>query len=469
MNARSTVVALLPRKPESSAPGDEILTGVSLRSRLRRFTRTLDRTPGKLRAARAAVVLVLLATFVVSVFVALDRVHVVRRIQTRSEPLSADAIEVYRRLADADASVAAEFLPGGEANPAETQARYAADFEQAAAGLAHAGTLAGEPSLRTERIAEIAHQALIYSGLVERARTKRDLRASPVEDLRQASDVMRSTILRLSETLQRTESQNLNSQYGEARSVPVPALAFGLLSLASLGLLQFFLFRRFHRVINVGLILATATVLVAAMWWAGAISYSSSRLESARRHSQAITDALGEAQIAARQARASELLALQPEAVASEQNFVDKAELLIRDETRPAGNGQPETRELGGGGALGAAGQYARSPQEKDAVNDAVAMAGQWLAAHAKALKDSTGGPAAASAVRSSQKDATAAFDALDQVLTHAIDMQDTAFRRDIRRASGTLYAFVPGTGLLTLASAGLAAWGITRRLEEYR
>lgn len=158
-------------------------------------------TPGKLRSARALVVVVLVVSFVVGVYAARRRVDIVHGIETSTEPLNADAIEVYRRLADADATVAAEFLTQADVDVQAARTRYDADLKQAATSLAHAGTWPVNPA-RDQANNRDRPSRGVYSGLVERARTTGELGHTPGADLRQAPDLMRSTVLRLSGTLQ---------------------------------------------------------------------------------------------------------------------------------------------------------------------------------------------------------------------------------------------------------------------------
>lgn len=110
--------------------------------------------------------------------------------------------------------------------------------------------------------------------------------------------------------LQRYESQNLNEQYARARAVPQGLLALGIVTLAGLASMQFFLARKTRRLFNVGLLAATAAVTIGCVWWTLAVRASNEDLERSRRHSQSVTDALGQAQIAAFQARPNEMLAL---------------------------------------------------------------------------------------------------------------------------------------------------------------
>jgi hypothetical protein len=441
----------------------DVLTGLSVGARVKHLRQSLGKTPGKIRAARTLVAAFLLITFFVGFATAVARVGVIHRIKTRSEPLSADLIEVYRRLAYADATVAAEFLASTETEVNDSRLLYTADLEQATLSLAHAVTLAGEPSLRTRRLGEISQQVITYNGLVEGARTKRSLAATTRDDLRQASEVtrsailrqfdtgedlrrasevMRSTILRLCETLLREESENLDAQYRQARSWPTATLTLGLITLALLAFLQRFLFRRTRRVLNLGMVLATAAVVGASLWWMAALWTSSSHLEAARRHSQAVTDALGEAQIAASQARSSELLLQVPNSGASEQNFVDKMRVLFRTEGGDAGSG----------GALGVAGQLAESTSERQNVASAVNEAQAWMNAHGR-----------------NPVEATRAFGALDKALTNAVRLHDTAFKQEIDRSTDALFGFAVGTSGLGVAAAVAATLGFTLRLKEYQ
>jgi hypothetical protein len=70
---------------------------------------------------------------------------------------------VYRSLADADATVAEEFLVRSEEERQAAQLRYGDAIEQARASLAHAATQASEDGLSTERIAAITEQLPVYT------------------------------------------------------------------------------------------------------------------------------------------------------------------------------------------------------------------------------------------------------------------------------------------------------------------
>lgn len=421
-----------------------------------RLIRSWDKTPGRLQAARVLLVLVCVVAGVVAAYSAYRRVESVDLIANRAQPLNAAAVEAYRSLADADATVAREFLLPEEEKEA-ARLGYREAIERAAANLAGAGTLVGEEGLSLERITDIAEQLPVYTEQVGVARAGDDL-----EELREASALMQSTILRQTEALQRDESERLNEQYRQVATLPGAAIAVALVSLVVLGLVQVVLFRRTNRVLNVGLLAATALIMGTFVWWTVAVSASRPELRSSQRRSQSITAALGPAQIAARQARASELLAaLAPDPATDDRNFRAKMQIVSRQDGDQAGVG----------GALGAARRLASDPAALEQVDEAVAETGAWLQAYEGVRERAETDPETAiDLVLNTQAGGTAtAFEALETTLSTAIDEQGRAFTRDIDQARGALGGLVVGTGVLALLAAAAASWGIGRRLEEYR
>lgn len=432
------------------------LRGPSMPGDAPRLIRSWDKTPGRLQAARVLLVLVCLVAGVVATYSAYRRVESVDLIANRAQPLNAAAVEAYRSLADADATVAREFLLPEEEQEA-ARLGYREAIERAAANLAGAGTLVGEEGLSLERITDIAEQLPVYAEQVGVARAGDDL-----EELREASALMQSTILRQTEALQRDESERLNEQYRQVATLPGAAIAVALVSLVALGLVQAVLFRRTNRVLNIGLLAATALIMGTFVWWTVAVSASRPELRSSQRRSQSITAALGPAQIAARQARASELLAaLAPDPATDDRNFRAKMQIVSRQDGDQAGVG----------GALGAARRLASDPAALEQVDEAVAETGAWLQAYERVRERAETDPGTAIdlVLNTQAGGAATAFEALERTLSTAIDEQGRAFTRDIDQARGALGGLVVGTGVLALLAAAAASWGIGRRLEEYR
>lgn len=416
-------------------------------------------TPTQLRCARAGLVLVCLLSGAANVYGARDRQDIANEIDSRTEPLTADSIEVYRTMADADATVASEFVKGGLISE-EARERYDENIVRSAASLASAGAQAGGKDLSANRIADITTQLPFYTGLVEQARAHKSLgSAAASKHLRQASDQLQSTILHQAEALQRDQSERLDDQYQRARSVPKAILTLGLMTIAALLLVQVLVFRETKRVFNIGLVASTGALVIALLWLVVALSVAQRDLERSQRHNQMFTDALGLAQIATLQARASELLGLQaPDGTSYENDFLARMQRLARDD--------------GAGGALGAARKFASGPASHVRVDQALAATRAWRSAHKEIqeLKDAGQLPeAVASAVDDNRAGAGRAFNQLEAILTRSIAAERSEFRSEIDTAQARLTGLVPGLAFLALASAAGVALGLGQRIAEYR
>lgn len=413
-------------------------------------------TPGRFRRIAALLLILLLSAGSVGVWAASVRSEAIDEIAARVEPLSADATELYRSLADADAMAAGGLLAAGT-DPAPFRERYEANIAQAMASLLRASTQADDP-VTSDRVSDLGELVPVYAGLVEQARAHSQL-GSPASAayLATASDLMRSTILPEAEALQRSQADRLDAEYQRAGSLPVAGAV--LVGAALLGLVwaQVVVARRTRRVFNLGLVASTAVVLCALVWWTVAGTVSGDYLRSSQAHSQTVTDALAPAQIAALQARGSETLALAA-GLNSEKDFDARMTLLARDN--------------GAGGALGAALRFAPDPAGRGLVDAAISETRAYMVAHdqVRRLADA-GSPDAAVefALAAEPASAAATFARLDAALAEAVAYERVGFAEAIDRAHGWRAGLVIGTGLLALAAAGAALFGIAQRLREYR
>ena len=418
----------------------------------RRRRRRLETTTEKLRLLQIVVMVACVVCATVAAGAIQARIAAISEIEERTEPLSADAVDVYRALADADAAVAQQFLR--DTDQRALMARYEQDIAEAATSLTRAGTLSRRNSLTTDRITDIAVQLPKYTGLVERALGEADPRAR-ITRLKEASALMQSTVLRRAEAFQRTESQRLDSQYRRAGALPALAVAAGVASILTLLGAQVLLTRRTRRLVNLGLLGAGAVVVGLALWWTLALSASDDHLADSRRHSQSVSDALGQAQIAARQARASEIFALVAD---DHKNYeADYSARMLR-----------LSRANGAGGALGAAARLIPDEAGRKRVADTVADAQGWLVTHGRIheLHETGRYQGAVDLALSSAENASSAIDGR---LEQAVDIERRAFGTDIHQAEDALGGLVPGTVALMVLAAGAAAWGVGQRLKEYR
>lgn len=456
-NGRPTVQSSLQTIEIRRTPPSQVKPIGQVVGRIRRYD--WNTTPSKLRVLWIVLVLGVLLAGGVGCYAAIIRVNTTRDIAEHLEPLNANVTTLYRSLADADATVAAGYLSGG-VEPNALLTRYQRDLHTATASLAQAGTQTEGEALIEKPIADITTQLPNYTGLVERARAN-DRQGFPVgvAYLRRASELMRSSILPEVAELQQWQAVRLNDAYRRAESVPIVALASCGVSLAGLIWAQVFLFRRTHRVFNIGLVLASAAVIIGLGWWTGAGVASAHSLVGALGHSRSVSDALAPAQVAALQARSFESLELvERTGAAIEPEFEAQMQLLAPDK--------------GAGGALGAASQFATDQKGKTLVQAAVADTLGYARAHQEVRRLDDNGEytkAVDAALHTHPASAAAVFDRLTRALDNAVDYERGALTRDVGHAGDALTDLPFGIGGLTLLAAAGVSVGVWQRLEEYR
>ena len=191
-----------------------------------------------------------------------------------SEPLSLDAEQIYQSLSDADATAANAFLAGG-LEPAAARQRYEADITQAAIRIEAASALVGSSAARTQLpghlpkqastagsaigddLATLSGQLPVYTDEVGTARADNRL-GLPLGAayLREASALLRGTLLPSASDIYTRESGLLTSASAQATGLPlvVVAVVIGL----GIGYVLYrssrWLARHTHRVVNYGLL-----------------------------------------------------------------------------------------------------------------------------------------------------------------------------------------------------------------------
>lgn len=424
---------------------------------LRRVTRSATTTPGRL--SLVAVGLALLTTLA-GLFAALtlqDKQDTLDELVAHREPLAAAAQLIYRSLSDADATAASAFLAGG-VEPPELRDRYEFDIAQAGVALGKAsGDVGGDP-LAARQVDVLAQQLPVYTGLVETARANnRQGFPAGAAYLREASGLMRSQILPAAEQLYRIDFQRLTAEQEDARSFPWVAALLTAALLAALVATQLWLTRRTNRLLNVGLVVATAAVVLGLAWGSVALLVAASHVADAERNGAQQVDVLVQARINALKCRADETLTLvaRGDGAAYEREWAQLAPTLV-----------------GEGSLLRRAQELAATRELGDVLGQAVANAEAWVAAHAKIRElDDTGAheDAVRVATADAPESAAAAFGKLDDNLINALNAGRAEFVTRTSRAGQALTGLVPGVvGLAVVAAAGVAI-GIRERLREYR
>jgi len=414
-------------------------------------------TPAKLALWLAGLLAASLAWGAVAAWTVAEHASAAGNVVTVSEPLSLDAQQIYRSLSAADATEAAAFLSGGQ-EPLSLRARYQADITQAARQLEAATAAAGQ-SAAGSSLATLSAGLPHYAGLVETARADNRM-GLPLGAayLREASGFMRGTLLPAARDLSAQENAQLAGADQQATGLPWAALAIALIAALLLLAGQWWLARRTSRVVNPGLLIASVAGLVSLVWLVTALTVARTHLDAARDHGSAPVEGLAQAEIAALQAHADESLTL------IDRNGDDSFQKDFLAQQKGLGPGP--------GTLLTNAAATARGSRGESQATAALRDAPAWFTAHRQVRSlDNTGQYAAAvrSALGASPADSGYRFGHLDADLTGAIAADQASFRSAAQQGRGDLAGLEAGMIVLSLVMAVGCAWGISRRLAEYR
>lgn len=419
------------------------------RGALRRVTGLARSTPGRLSLLALLLVLVSLLVGASTATSVQRRSEALEALADRSEPLAFAAQEVYRAMADADATASSAFLSGG-VESATLRGRYEADVARAAAALSAATSESTRSPELTGALSTLSGQLPVYTGLVETARAHNRL-GNPVGAayLREASTLMRSRLLPAARELYGVETGNVVRDLEDAGSLPWLEFLLGVLALVVLVFAQRFLTRRTNRVLNPGLVVATALTAISLLWVLAAsvlVVYNA----SASKDEATLVDLLARARIATLTARGDETLTL----VARGSGTSYEAEYVEVDKA---------LKDL-----LGRVRVMAGAPP----VAEAVEHHARWREAHREVRAADDAGDfttAVGLALGQDARGAATAFDALDSDLVEAIGASRAELTDAIGRARAALGGVVPAVVVLALLSAAASVSGLWQRLKEYR
>lgn len=422
-------------------------------------------------------------------------------IRGRSAPQVTSATGLYFTLNDMDAQLANQLLPGDTPSLAavgrQSAALYATRGEQAAAyldGLAVAakGDQAAERDV-SHAIADLAayesdaSRALLLGSQAHTPAGHADPRV--VAAYTTASDLMRSRLLPEAQRLVDSNNAAFERGYTADESGESTArlvlLCAGLLLLLLLVGTQFYLTRRFHRVLNP--LLAGGTLVAVAALVAGLVQIAAEKddLRSARRDAFDSVVALTQARAVSYDANADESRYLldRPDAAAHQRDFFTKSQRLLllngatlaTYDTRlasAAGAYRANHADVEFGGFLGDEFRNITFPGERAAAERTLAAYRIYQADDRRIRTLATSGhltEAIAYDAGSARGDSDGAFDQYDTALTGLIAINSRAFDRiSAGGAAGALP--VPGgeAGAMLLVAA-LSVAGLRPRLAEYR
>jgi hypothetical protein len=420
---------------------------------VRRLIERAQTTPGQLSLITVIVVALGLASGVAAWLAAVQRAELVHDMTVRSSPLGVSAVDIYRSLSDADATVANAFISGGTQSPA-LRARYVDDLSRASAALVVAShNLPGGDA--AEELTVLSTQVPVYAGLVETAwAISRQGFPLGAAYLREASGLMRNTLLPAAQRLY--ESEKVQFAQAVDRSTAIPRVAVGLAGLTILALfvVQAYLIRRTNRVFNIGLVLATVAALGGISWLGLASAAAARHVDTGHRRGLEQAQVLAEARIAALQARADESLTLVARGSGQdfENDFTNAIDHLDGLLVRAAGGAPDPARRAG-----------------IDGIREDVRV---WRQTHVQLRAYDDGGlypDAVELATGTAATDMPVVFGNVDDALDREIGLHNGLFAREAAAGAGDLAGSDTGVAVLTLVLVSGVTLGIQRRIAEYR
>jgi hypothetical protein len=449
-------------EPSQQAPAP-LARGAWWRSRLDGAT-----TPTRLGLLLALLIVFSLAWGVLAGLTADQHASAAADVVAVSEPLSLDAEEIYTSLSDAGATAASAFLAGG-LEPAKASQRYQADITEAAIKIEAASALVGSSAARTRLPGQLAKRAAAadaaigddlailsgklpaYADEVGTARADNRL-GLPLGAayLREASTLLRGTLLPAASDIYTRESALLTSSSAQATGLPlvVVAVLVGLVIGYVLVRSSRWLARHTHRVVNYGLLVTALAGLVSLVWLAGAFVLGRGDLLHAQQQGSIPAQAFARAEVAVLQAHADESLTLIDNSGDDDyqKDFVAEEKLL--------GPGR---------------GTLLAAVETSTGNSDVATQAQAWFQAH-KALRGQDNSGDHGDAVKAALNgDAYTTFERLSTTLTQGISDRQAVFASSARSGRDAFTGLAIGMAVAALVMVAGCAWGLSRRLAEYR
>lgn len=228
-------------------------------------------TPLRLWLMLVAAVAVILAAGIVAGASMADRESTATRSAHSTEALYADVQNLSYDLADANATAATSLLSGSE-TPSQFSGRFQDDLAGAEALLSQASQQVSGDAFASGRLNEVAKQIPLYTGLIGQAQAENRF-GHPVSGayLRQASDLLKSMLAETGEVISE-QSGATESGVASASSFAVISLIMVVLALVVLWLIGRRVGRATHRRLNSGLVGGAAVLLGLFVW--SLVSYS---------------------------------------------------------------------------------------------------------------------------------------------------------------------------------------------------
>ncbi|HEX9260100.1 MAG TPA: hypothetical protein VF855_11230 [Acidimicrobiales bacterium] len=432
----------------------------------------LTSTPARLRVVSLLLVGGILSLWVVIAAFAAQRQAVAARALDRDGPQLVRAQNLYRVLADADATASRTLLESGEQE--DLRKRYLSDLEQAADLVTVLATKAS--SDRWQVHLETINRGLSqYAGQVESSRTNSRL-GFPVGAayLRQASTLMREELLREATELYAMAAADLDES-GRTGTAPVPWVALAIVGSALvivLVLSQWWLARRTRRLVNMGLVALSALTVLLLGVTSWLLLAGQRSLVKAQQEGSDVVQLLASTRILTLQAHTDAGFTLiergTGEAFVEDfQDVVGRIGVPIEVET-VRGERIPHPVDGDPTGLLAALETIESSEVRSTAVAPTEFLLRKWLVAH-QAVRSADAQGEYESAVRRFLTEEVQAALAVDEHLSTSIEAAQGRFKVGAGDARDFAAPLVALSTIAAIAGVAALALGLRPRFREYR
>jgi hypothetical protein len=441
-------------------PAQQAAQPVTQRTARRGARRSLaSTTPSRLRLLSVVLVLLSLAWGALAGWTVSQHSSAASAVVHTDEPLALAAQQMYQSISDADVTATTAFLSGPQP-PLATLQRYRADIASAAAELSTLNGAAGRNRQLTASIASVSSGLSVYAGYVAQAQSEYAL-GYPLTGgsfLQVASEQAHLVLLPAAKTIYTLQDDALTSAGSQATAVlpVIAALVLAVITGFVLFRAQRWLTRRTHRIFNLGLLAASAALIISAVWLVATFTVARSDLTRGIDHGSSPASTLAQASIEVQQARGDEILNLisRTGATSFEQDYKS-----VRAQIGP------------GQGSLLATAASASQGQAAGQVAAAARDATSWYATNDQVYRlDLTAAYAAETnlVIGTGASSSAAGFAHLENDIGAAIAADNASFQTD---ATSGASAYGPLEGVVIAAAVLMAlgcALGIDRRLREY-
>jgi hypothetical protein len=409
---------------------------------------------------------------------AVNRTSAANDMVATTGPLSFYAQQIYKSLSDADATEAAAFLAVTE--PPAAREEFHADIERAGTYLRAVTAADPAPATRSD-LTTLDTEIPEYAMLTGEAKAdSRDGLPVGASYLQEASYLMRSRLLPAADDLYRQENARLAGSYAKAAGFPVIAVIAAVMCAIALFRVQRWLTSRTQRVLNRGLAAASLAGVLSLAWLLGSFLVARTSLIAAHDHGAA-AQSLVQAEIAVLRAHADESLTLINRSGddASEADFKQAEKQLgpgtgtLLSRAQAAGTGSPGYGRATAAGSAATA-WYAVHRAVRDLDNggdypDAVYLAIGSGAAASPAIIQQHEAALAKQAGPGHPATSAGAFQDVEADLAGGISADHASFTASASRGDHALGGLAAGMVIASLLMAAGSAWGLTRRIAEYR